>query len=401
MRRTIIILPIVAGAIAGAIVALIIGAGHTTRSVTETIVSAGGASATTASAPTSGGATSSGNTVPTPTSSSGALSVNQIYKKDSSGVVDITVTSLTKSSGSSGGLFGLGGSSSAQEQEDEGAGVVYDKQGDILTDEHVVAGSQPKVEVHFQNGVNAPATIVGTPDASTDVAVIRVKVAASELHPIAFANSTTAQVGDPVVAIGSPFSLPETVTSGIVSAVGRTITAPNNYSISGAIQTDASINPGNSGGPLLDADGDVLGLNDQIQTSSGDSAGVGFATPGNTDVTVANQMIRGRSVQHAYVGVCIGDPASGTGAEVAAGQDCSSAVVAGSPAAKAGLTQGDVITAIDGRKITSSDDFVAVVANYKPGQTVTLTVTTPGNGSKMRTIKVTLGNRPATAPTAG
>jgi putative serine protease PepD len=204
-----------------------------------------------------------------------------------------------------------------------------------------------------------------------------------------------------VVAIGSPFSLPETVTAGIVSAVGRTITAPNNYSISGAIQTDASINPGNSGGPLLDADGDVLGLNDQIQTSSGDSAGVGFATPGNTDVTVADQMISGKKVEHAYVGVCIGDPTTGTGAEVSAGQDCSTAVVAGSPAAKAGLTQGDVITAINGQKITSSDGFVAAVANYKPGQTITLTVTTPGSGSKTRTIKVTLGNRPATAPTAG
>jgi putative serine protease PepD len=404
MRRTIIILPIVAGAIAGAIVALIIGVGHSTKTVTETIVAASGGSGTTAPASTSNGPTSSGSTVPTPTTSSGGLTVNQIYKKDSSGVVDITVTSLpssSSSSSSSGGLFGIGGSGSAQEQEDEGAGVVYDKKGDILTDEHVVDGSQPKIEVHFQNGINAPATIVGTPDASTDVAVIHVKVAASELHPIAFANSSTAQVGDPVVAIGSPFSLPETVTAGIVSAVGRTITAPNNFSISGAIQTDASINPGNSGGPLLDASGDVLGLNDQIQTSSGDSAGVGFATPGNTDVAVAERLISGQTVQHAYVGVCIGDPASGTGAEVSAGQDCSSAVVAGSPAAKAGLAQGDVITAIDGRKITSSDNFVAVVSNYKPGQTVTLTVTTPGSGKQTRTIKVTLGNRPATAPTAG
>lgn len=401
MRRTIIILPIVAGAIAGAIVALIIGAGHSTRSVTETIVSAsGGTAASTSNAVTTA---SSGSTVPTPTPTSSGLTVNQIYKKDSSGVVDITVTSLSSSSSGSsgaGGLFG-GGGSQAQEQEDEGAGVVYDRSGDILTDEHVVDGSKPKIEVHFQNGVNAPATIVGTPDASTDVAVIRVKVAASELHPIPFANSSTAQVGDPVVAIGSPFSFPETVTSGIVSAVGRTITAPNNFSISGAIQTDASINPGNSGGPLLDTDGDVLGLNDQIQTSSGDSTGVGFATPGDTDVTVADQMIAGHTVQHAYVGVCIGDPTSGTGAEVSAGQDCSSAVVAGSPAAKAGLAQGDVITAIDGRKISSSDNFVAVVANYKPGQTVTLTVTTPGSGARMRTIKVTLGNRPASAPTAG
>jgi putative serine protease PepD len=333
--------------------------------------------------------------------------VNQIYKQDSSGVVDIDVTSYSSSSSSSssGGLFG-GGGGQTQEQEDEGAGVVYDKRGDILTDEHVVAGSQPKIEVHFQNGVNAPATIVGTPDASTDVAVIHVDVSASELHPIPFANSSTAQVGDPVVAIGSPFSLPETVTSGIVSAVGRTIQAPNGYSISQAIQTDASINPGNSGGPLLDANGDVLGLDDQIETSSGDSTGVGFATPGNTDVTVAKEMIAGNKVQHAYVGVCVGDPTTGTGALIAAGQSsasgsCSTAVVAGSPAAKAGLKSGDVITAIDGRTITSSDNFVLVVGAYKPGQVITLTVKTPGSGSQMRTIKVTLGNRPATAPTSG
>ncbi len=410
MRRIIITLPIVAGAIAGAIVALLIGTGNSTKTIT--VVSSEG-STTSAAASTSasaGSSDSTGASVLTPSSSTGGgLSVNQIYKQDSSGVVDITVTSYTTSSSSSsssgGGLFGFGGGGSSggqsEEQEDEGAGVVYDKQGDILTDEHVVAGSQPKIEVHFQNGVNAPATIVGTPDASTDVAVIHADVSSSELHPIRFANSSTAQVGDPVVAIGSPFSLPETVTSGIVSAVGRTIQAPNGYSISGAIQTDASINPGNSGGPLLDSSGQVLGLDDQIETSSGDSTGVGFATPGNVDVQVANEMIAGKKVQHAYVGVCIGDPLTGSGAEVAAGENCSSAVVAGSPAAKAGLKSGDVITAINGSKVTSSDGFVAAISAYKPGDTVTLTVTSPGSGSKSRTIKVTLGNRPATAPTAG
>ena len=133
--------------------------------------------------------------------------------------------------------------------------------------------------------------------------MIKVDAPASELHPIAFANSDGAEVGDPVVAIGSPFSLPETVTSGIVSQVGRSITAPNNYTITGAIQTDAAINPGNSGGPLLDANGQVLGLNDQIETNSDQSAGVGFATPGNTDQQIANEIIAGKTVKHSYVGV--------------------------------------------------------------------------------------------------
>jgi S1-C subfamily serine protease len=402
MSRFIRTLPILAGAIAGAIVALAIGAGSSSKTVTETVVSSGAnASAATAVPTTSSSSSSSAATT-------GGLSINQIYKKDAPGVVDITVISETTSSSSgAGGGFGFGGSSQSAEQEDEGAGVVYNTKGDIITDEHVVAGTDPKVEVHFQDGVTAPATIVGTPDASTDVAVIHVDVPTSQLHPITFADSSTAQVGDSVVAIGSPFSLPETVTAGIVSAVGRPITAPNGYTITGAIQTDAAINPGNSGGPLLDSEGEVLGLNDQIQTSSGDSAGVGFATPGNTDVQVANEMIGGKAVEHAYVGICVQDTASGTGAEIAPsgqsadGSCASSPVVAGSPAAKAGLKPGDVITAVNGRKITSSDDFVAVLSGYAPGQTVNFTVRLPGSGDKVRTIKVKLGNRPATAPTSG
>ncbi|HET9074743.1 MAG TPA: trypsin-like peptidase domain-containing protein [Solirubrobacteraceae bacterium] len=386
MRRTIMILPLLAGALAGAIVALVIGSSSSTRTVTLESAAPGAPAPAASAVPTSQSRTSASG-----------LSVNQIYKKDSAGVVDITVTSTTSNSGSNGFGFGFGGGT--QQQEDEGAGVVYDTKGDILTDEHVVAGANPKVEVHFQNGVNAPATIVGT-DASTDVAVIHVNVPSSQLHPIAFANSSTAQVGDPVVAIGSPFSLPETVTAGIVSAVGRAIQAPNNYTITGAIQTDAAINPGNSGGPLLDANGDVLGLNDQIQTSSGSSAGIGFATPGNTDVQVADEMINHQTVEHAYVGVCVANPISGAGAEVASGSSCPSAVVAGSPAAKAGLAQGDVITAINGRSVASSDAFVAVISNYKPGDTITMTIHRV-HSSKTRTVKVTLGNRPASAPTTG
>lgn len=379
MSRLMKVLPVIAGAVAGAVVALLVASGGgTTKTVVERVSSPAGS-------------TSSVPTAESKTSTTG-LSVNEIYKMDSPGVVDITATSTQQ--GSNNGFF----STPSETSQDEGAGVVYDKQGDILTDEHVVANAT-KVTVDFQNGLdNVPAKVLGT-DPSSDVAVIKVDVNASELHPIAFANSSAAQVGDPVVAIGSPFGLPETTTAGIVSAVGRTIQAPNGYEIPAAIQTDAAINPGNSGGPLLDADGQVLGLNDQIQTSSGDSAGVGFATPGNTDVKVANTIIAGKKVEHAYVGVSLSDTGTSTpGAEIG-GSGSGSAIVPGSPAAKAGLVSGDVITKVDDTPITSSDGFISVISNYKPGDVVTLTVVTPSH--KTRTIKVTLGVRPASAPTAG
>jgi len=233
------VLGVVGGAIAGAAVALVLASGSTTtHNITTTVYQ-------------------STRGIPTSLSANRGLTINQIYRAASPGVVDIQVTSQA-----SGGGFGPFGGSSGQEQVGEGAGVVYDTKGDILTDEHVVAGAQ-SVTVTFQDGQKVPAKVLGT-DPSTDVGVIHVDVPASQLHPIAFADSAAAQVGDPVVAIGSPFSLPETTTQGIVSQVGRSIMAPNNYTITNAIQTDAAINPGNSGGPLLDADGHVLGLNDQI-----------------------------------------------------------------------------------------------------------------------------------------
>jgi putative serine protease PepD len=381
MSRLLKALPVIAGAAAGAIVALLIANGGSTKTVTEVQSPAASATSVPASSTTSS------------TEGPGAMTINAIYKKDSPGVVDITA--VTTTSGGTQGFF----SAPSQTSEDEGAGVVYNSQGDILTDEHVVAGAK-SVTVHFQDGLNKSAKVLGT-DASSDIAVIKVNVDASELHPIPFADSSDAVVGDPVVAIGSPFGLPETTTAGIVSAVGRNITAPNNYTIPGAIQTDAAINPGNSGGPLLDAAGDVLGLNDQIETNSDDSAGVGFATPANEDVQVAQQIIAGKTVEHAYVGVCLEPPSNGKGAEVtpsSASSSCTTGpVVAGSPAAKAGLVAGDTITKVDDKTISNPDSFISVVSGYKPGDVVTLTITTPAG--KVKKVKVTLGNRPATAPT--
>jgi putative serine protease PepD len=369
------LIPVIAGAIAGGAIALIVASGGTTRNTTTVIQQARGAS-----------------TVPASLKTGVGMTVNQIYREDSPGVVDILVTAKS----TSGGLFG-----GSQESEGEGAGVVLNKQGDIVTDEHVIANAT-SVEVTFQDGLRVSAKVLGS-DASTDVGVVHVNVPATDLHPIPFANSDEAQVGDQVVAIGSPFSLPETVTAGIVSQTGRSITAPNNYTISDAIQTDAAINPGNSGGPLLDAAGQVLGLNDQIETNNttatgeGSSSGIGFATPGNEDLKVANAIIAGKPVKHAYLGVQLNGTSVG-GAQIATSADGGSPIVSGSPAAKAGLQPGDLITAVNGKSVTSTDAFIATLGNYSPGNVVTLTVK---RGGKTMQVKVTLAVRPQEAPGQG
>jgi len=372
MSRISRLIPIIGGAVAGGVVALAVASGGstTTHSTTTTVIAQQGASAI----PTS----LSGSTT-----NSGGETVNQIYRQDSPGVVDIVVS---QQSGGGQGFFGFG---EGQTSQGEGAGVVYDTKGDILTDEHVVSGAT-SVQVTFQDGYKASAKVVGT-DPSTDVAVIHVGAPTSELHPIPFSDSSAAQVGDPVVAIGSPFSLPETTTAGIVSQVGRSIQAPNGYAIPGAIQTDAAINPGNSGGPLLDASGKVLGLNDQIQTDSGSSAGVGFAVPSNTAARIANEIISGEAVRHAYVGVDL-NPNSTGGAGV-------SSISSGSPAASAGIQSGDVITAINGKSITSTEQFIATVDSFSPGNAITVTL--KKHNGQTTTIKLTLGTRPATSQQGG
>ena len=373
-------IPVIGGAIAGGVIALIIASGTGGSTTTTTVVQ----SSPSASTGTSASATSE----PASIKSTGGMTINQIYRAASPGVVDILVTSQSQNPGF--GFFG----GSGQTQEGEGSGVVYNKQGYILTDEHVVANAD-SIKVTFSNGKQVSAKLVGT-DPSTDVGVIKVDLPASELHPLPLADSNTAQVGDPVVAIGSPFSLPETVTAGIVSQVDRSITAPNNYTIPGAIQTDAAINPGNSGGPLLNASAQVLGLNDQIETNNttqggqGSSSGVGFATPINTDAKIANQLIAGRKVQHAYVGVELSGASVG-GAQI-------SSVQQGSPATAAGLQQGDVITAINGKTVTTTDQFIATIDDYSPGQTVTLTVQRSG---QTKHVQVKLGVRPTATPSTG
>jgi S1-C subfamily serine protease len=376
MRKLSRWIPVIGGAIAGGIIALVIASGgNPTKTVTTTVVQSG-----------------SGTSEPTSFARSGSsgLSINQIYKQDGPGVVDILVKSRT-SGGSSNSLFGGGGF-----QEGEGAGVVYNNQGYILTDEHVIAGAV-KVIVTFQNGTKTPAKVIGS-DASSDVGVIKVNVPSSELHPIKFANSNTAQVGDPVVAIGSPFSLPETVTSGIVSQTQRTIQAPNGYYIPDAVQTDAAINPGNSGGPLLNAQGQVLGLNDQIETNStsptgqGQNAGIGFATPSNEDQRIAQELIAGKAAQHAYLGIATPSSQQNLLSTQTSHGVTISKVQPGGPASKAGLQVNDLITKINGTPVASYDQLISVIARYSPGQTVTLTIVRNG---QTKQVKVTFANRPA------
>src|SRR4051794_744115 len=300
------------------------------------------------------------------------LSVSDLAKKVSPSVVEIVSTSAGTQN-----PFG----ERSQGSSSEGTGWVYDSAGHIVTNEHVVDGAST-VKVTFSDGSTATANVVGK-DTSSDLAVLKVNVDSSKLFPLTLANSTDVSVGQPVVAVGNPFGLQGTVTSGIISAVNREIQAPNNEPIEGAIQTDAAINHGNSGGPLFDMAGDVIGITSQIESDSGGSDGVGFAIPSNLVKTIVPQLISGGAVQHAFLGV---QPTTlaGVGVRIVT-------VQTGTAAKKAGLQAGDVITAVDGQTTLSSAALRAAIAQHKPGDPITLTIRR--NGST-KTIKATLGASP-------
>jgi putative serine protease PepD len=303
------------------------------------------------------------------------LSIAQIYRRTYQGVVEITGTETASQSTPFGAL--------KQKETVEGSGFVYDKTGHVVTNYHVVEGAHAhSIKVLFPDGSTYEATVAGY-DASTDLAVLQVDAPASELHPLTLGDSSRVQVGDGVVAIGSPFGLPETVTSGIVSALNRTIGSDNAYSISGAIQTDAPINHGNSGGPLLNGQGQVIGINSQIESEGGGSDGVGFAISSSTIRSVVTQLLNTGKVEHAYLGVAVETRSIGAGAHV-------TSVKRGSPAATAGLKAGDVIKTFAGRKIASADDFIAAVSARKPGDEVTATYVRHG---KTETVQIRLGTR--------
>jgi putative serine protease PepD len=307
------------------------------------------------------------------------LTATEIFRRSYQGVVDITVAGRTSSS------FGRGGS---QGSTGEGSGFVYDTKGDILTNQHVIAGAA-SISVRFWNGGVYKAHLVGA-DGSTDLAIVKVSAPSSFLHPLTLGNSGTVQVGDGVVAIGSPFGLAETMTSGIVSALHRAISSPNqNFTIADSIQTDAPINHGNSGGPLLNASGQVIGVSTQIQSSSGGSEGVGFAVPSNTIRSVAAKLVAGQKIAYAYLGIFVED--ASTAANATAGA-LAGTVKAGTPAARAGLKSGDVIIRMDSTQINSSEDLTRTIDSKKPGDKLAVTFL---RGGASHTVTVRLGTRPA------
>jgi len=309
------------------------------------------------------------------TAANSSTTVGAIYKNSHKAVVEIAVTST-------GGSSPLGGDGGGTQQA-QGSGFVYDEQGHVITNQHVVDGAET-VKVTFWNGKTYDAKVVGS-DPSTDVAVIDVDAPASVLEPLELANSSQVEVGDGVIAIGSPFGLEQTVTTGIVSALHRQISSPNNFAIDDAIQTDAAINHGNSGGPLLDVNGDVVGVNSQIESESGGNDGVGFAVPSNTVKRIADGLIADGSVEHAYLGVATEDVANSTGAGIAD-------VRAGTPAAAAGLHDGDLVTKVDGESVSSADELRQAIDAKSPGDKVELTFERDG---KTKTLEVTLGTRPS------
>jgi S1-C subfamily serine protease len=336
------------------------------------------------------------------------LTVNQIYQEDSPGVAFIQAQSPPRAP-SPLNPFGGGGGGTAT-----GSGFVIDRSGHILTNAHVVDGAQ-KIEVTLGNtDTSQPlsAQVVGKDD-STDVAVLKVSAPPDQLHPLALGDSSQLQVGDPVVAIGNPFGLDRTVTSGIVSALQREIKAPNGFTINNVIQTDAAINPGNSGGPLIDSQGQVVGITSQIESNGGNgNVGIGFAVPIDTVRQVAQELIANGSVQHAFLGISGTDvtPQLADVLNLGVSQGALvQTVVPNGPAAKAGVkggnasvsiggqrvrAGGDVITEIDGKTMTGMDDVASAISQHKPGDQVQLTLV---HGGQRRTVTVTLGTQPATA----
>jgi S1-C subfamily serine protease len=336
---------------------------------------------------------------PASDSSSKGLTVHDIYQRDGNGVAFIRSTIVQKTQS----VFGF---PQQQSSEATGSGFLIDNDGHVLTNAHVVAGAQ-KVEVQLGSGAEQQAQVVGS-DPSSDIALLKVDNTEGA-NPLPLGDSSKVEVGDPVVAIGNPFALDRTVTSGIVSALQRQIQAPNGFSISDVIQTDAAINPGNSGGPLIDGAGQVIGINSQIESQSGGNEGVGFAVPIKTAADVVSQLENGGQVHQAYLGISGGDitPEIAHALNLPVTQGVLiERVLSGGPADDAGIkgatgqatisgqtfpVGGDIITKVDGKPISGMDDVVSAVNGHKPGDEITLTIF---SGGQQKDVTVKLGDRP-------
>jgi S1-C subfamily serine protease len=333
--------------------------------------------------------------------------VNQIYKNDGGGVAFIESEIPAQESQS---LSPFGEPESEGGGTATGSGFVIDSEGHLLTNNHVVEGADRITVKLGDSDKTYTAKVVGT-DPATDLAMLDVEAPASELHPLTLGKSSEMEVGDPVVAIGNPFGLDRTVTSGIVSALQRQIEAPDGFSITDVIQTDAAINPGNSGGPLINARGEVIGINSQIATGGGGNGnvGIGFAIPIDTVRSEIHQLETTGEVDHAFIGISGGtitpDLAKAINLPVKEGVIVQS-VVKGGPADKAGIEGGhtaatidgaevslggDIITEVDGKKVAGMDELVEIINGDKPGDSLELTILRDGS-TKQATV--TLGNRP-------
>jgi putative serine protease PepD len=274
---------------------------------------------------------------------------------------------------------------------DTGTGLEIDTRGDILTASHVV-GSASTVTTKFQNGPVRTASVLGS-DTSNDVSVLHVNPSRLTLHPLPLGSVQSLVAGDPLAVIGDPFGYNRSLSTGVVSGLGRTIQAPNGFLIANALQTDAALNPGNSGGPVLDAQGQVVGIADQIATGGSGAdqgSGVGFAIPIDPVKAELSALEAGQTVEHPYLGAGLQEASiNQQGAQV-------ENVAAGSAAAAAGLRAGDLITAVNGSTAVGPSQLVDDLAALKPGDKVTLTVT---RGSKTLKLTTTLGSQPSRPPT--
>jgi S1-C subfamily serine protease len=337
------------------------------------------------------------------------LTAADIYERYAPGVVFVR-SEITQQTQNPFDPFG-----GAQRSEATGSGFVIDASGDILTNNHVIDGATPdSVTVQFADKKTVKAKIVGK-DPSTDLALLKVDPDGLSLKALPLGSSRDVHVGDPTIAIGNPFGLDRTLTTGVVSALQRQIQAPNGFAIRDVIQTDAAINPGNSGGPLIDSAGRVIGINSQIETGGGGAqgnVGIGFAVPIDTAKSILENLKKGETVQRAYLGITsltVDGQLDALNLPVDHGALVQS-VEANSPAEQAGLKAGDVqatlsgsssndsvvlggdiITKVDGKAIISSEQLSQLVTSHKPGDKVKVEIV---RRKDTKTLTVTLAKRP-------